>query len=75
MKKRLHAVLFLVFLAIVIPSCELFDDCKNCSLVTYIDGEYEEETTSVLYCGDELEEKEDASPVIIDNRKTQWECY
>ena len=64
-----------VFITIFAPSCELFDDCKTCSMVTYVDGIFESKTPGILYCGEELAEKEDAEPVTIGDRTTQWECY
>ena len=75
MNKKLNRLLLLLFFIALIPSCELLEDCKTCSIVTYVDGEYEGETAGILYCGEELAEKENESPVTIGSTTTQWECY
>ncbi len=73
MKKRLHRIGILVIFAAIIPSCELLEDCKTCTLVTEIDG-VRTEGTSGTYCGAQLIAKEADLPVTIGNTTTYYEC-
>ena len=75
MFKKLRLVPIALFALAIIPSCELLGDCESCSIVTYVDGAFESETPSVVYCGEKLAEKKSAAPTIIGNTTTQWECY
>jgi len=75
MKKVRNLLLFFLFLFTSTSSCELLEDCKTCSLVTYINGEKDGQTEGVLYCGDELKKKEKSRPVVDGNMVTQWECF
>jgi hypothetical protein len=63
-----------LFLLATIPSCELFDDCKTCKQVTYIEGVYNSQTEGKLYCGEGLREIRKTEPVLDGNILTQWEC-
>ena len=75
MERFVRKIAVYLFIAMVVPSCELFDDCKTCSLATYIDGEFDSKTPGILYCGKELREKENQGPVVNGNTTQQWECY
>ena len=76
MKKNIvRALAISGFFALTLNSCELLGDCSTCSQVTYESGSEVASTPGISYCGDELEEKESADPVIIGNRSTYWECY
>lgn len=48
--------------------------CMFCKQVTYIDGIYSNASAEMEYCGDYLLEILNASPIIIGNTMTQWEC-
>jgi hypothetical protein len=72
MRKLLRRVAILFVLAALVPSCELLEDCKSCTLVT----ETSSGTTygsSATYCGTQLAEKE-AENVTIGGTTTYYEC-
>jgi hypothetical protein len=60
--------------AILLTGCGETDDCKTCSKVSYEDGHEISRTPGVLYCGDDLAEKENTSPVTVLGVTTVWEC-
>ena len=74
MKRIAKLLLVFIFFALVINSCELFENCGTCSLVTEENGVETSRTPGVLYCDDAYNEKKDASPVIIGNTKTYYDC-
>jgi hypothetical protein len=59
-----------------LTSCIPDENCKNCEAVVYDVNTNQEisRTSAVEYCGDDLTNKENASPVTIGNEKTVWEC-
>jgi len=74
--KKIARLLFIFFiLALSMNTCELFENCETCSLVTEVDGAETNRTPGVIYCGDELEEKKNAEPVTIGNTTTYWDCH
>ena len=76
MKKHI-AKAFVISLVVgfSVTSCELLGDCKTCSVVTYTNGSETSRTPGLLTCGDELDEKESASPVTIGTDKTtDYDC-
>ena len=74
MKRNLRRTFFFLFLVSMLPSCELFDDCKTCRQVTYVEGIYDSETEGILLCGDELKEKQQLRPQVNGNVVIRWEC-
>ena len=64
-----------VLLALSMTSCEALEDCKTCAIVTYENGVEISRGPDILYCGDNLKEKENAPPVSIGpNRTTDYDC-
>lgn len=59
----------------VLPACDLVEECGTCELVTEDADGNKTYTTPLPFCGDELAEREDASPVTIDGVTTYWNCY
>lgn len=59
MRKHLRRIGVLLFLVALIPSCELLEDCKSCTLMV---GSTPGSTAT--YCGTELADKEAAYEVI-----------
>ncbi len=59
-------------MSLVFSSCELLD-CKTCELVTLTNGVETARGPGVLYCGDELAEKEDYSQTI-GSTYTYYDC-
>ena len=75
MKRIIRIGLLLLFLIAIIPSCELFDDCKTCQEITYDGSTIISEGTPKVYCGEDLAEKESMGPVQVGNYTAVWECY
>jgi hypothetical protein len=74
--KKIARLLFVFFiLALTMNTCELFENCETCSLVTEVDGVETNRTPGVVYCGDELEKKKNAEPVTIGSTTTYWDCH
>jgi len=73
MRKTLLRAFLLIFLIALIPSCELLEECKTCTLVTETDG-VKSYGSSGTYCGAKLVALETELPVEIDNTTTYWEC-
>lgn len=66
----------MVCLAIgVLPACDLVEECGTCELVTEDAVGNKTYGTPLPFCGDDLAEKEDASPVTINEVTTYWNCY
>lgn len=75
MKKHIgKALLISLAVGFSVSSCEGLNDCKICRIITYVDGVETERSLGVVYCGDDLAEKENAAPVVVGNTTTQWEC-
>ena len=76
MKKSnlLIAALF-VFVFGMLPSCELLEECGTCVLVTVDSDGNETLGTPLPYCGDNLVEKQNSSPVTVGGITTYWDCY
>jgi len=76
MKKRniLFAAVFVVAMA-VIPACDIIEECGTCELVTEDADGNQSFGTPLPFCGDDLKDKEDASPVTINGVTTFWNCY
>ncbi len=73
-RNTLITIIVSLFIASLMTACGTLDDCKSCSKVTYQDGNEIGRTPGVLYCGDELAEKENAAPVTVMGVTTVWEC-
>ena len=63
-----------ISLSLFISDCSLFGDCATCSLITEVDGVETNRTPDIAYCDEELYEKRNATPVVIGNRITYWDC-
>jgi hypothetical protein len=74
MKRGIRLIMIFITLSLLASDCSLFEDCANCSLVTLVDGVETSRTPGVPYCGDKLDEKRNADPVVIGNRTTYWDC-
>ena len=76
MMKRNTLISFFVLMLIasLVTACGALDDCKTCSKVSYQDGIEIGRTPGVVYCDDELAEKESTPPVTILGVTTVWEC-
>jgi hypothetical protein len=76
MKNFNKLALFIALLFLFLTSCVPEENCKFCEAVVYDNTTNTEISRSdaVEYCGDELSKKEDATPVVINNEKTVWEC-
>ena len=76
MKKRnIFISAVLVMALAILPACDIIEECGTCELVTEdADGNISY-GTPLPFCGDDLKEKEDASPVTINGVTTYWDCY
>jgi len=72
MRNLLRRIGVLLFLAALIPSCELLEDCKSCTLVTDTSG-VKTYGSSATYCGTQLALKE-AENVTIGGTTTYYDC-
>jgi hypothetical protein len=72
MKKLIRPAVILLFLAILVPSCDLLEDCKSCTeaIQTSSGTTY---GASATYCGTELVAKE-AESVTINGTTTYYDC-
>jgi hypothetical protein len=74
MKASILKALGMAFLmCLALSSCEALEDCKTCALVTTTDGVETARGPGILYCGDNLAEKENYS-LTIANRTTFYDC-
>ena len=76
--KRKNILIAAVLIAAMaaLPACDLIEECGTCEFVTeYSDGTDTEYTTPLPYCGDDLKDKEDASPRTFNGTTTYWNCY
>jgi len=69
--KKLIFSLTLLFLFGLISSCT---DCKECCIVTRIDGEVVEESDCANYCGEEVTRLESEEALVVGNQTSEWEC-
>jgi len=76
MKKRniLISALFVCVIGLL-PACDLLEECGTCELVTIQADGTETRSTPLPFCGDQLDDKKNSSPVTIDNVTTYWDCY
>ena len=74
MKKSILKAIGLAFLmCLPFSSCELLEDCKTCELVTLTNGSETARSPGVLFCGEELEEKENYK-LEIGDKYTYYDC-
>jgi hypothetical protein len=73
MRKLIRRIGILLFLAALVPSCELLEDCKSCTLVTVPSGGDPYYGSTATYCGTQLIEKE-AEDVTIAGTRTYYDC-
>lgn len=76
MRKRKLLIATVVLFALgFLHACDLIEECGTCKLVTeYADGTTSE-GTPLPFCGDDLKDKEDSSPVNVGGVTTYWNCY
>ncbi len=77
MKKRnILIAAVLVMAMVVLPACDLVEECGTCELVTeYSDATPTNYGPPLPFCGDDLKDKEDALPVTLTGVTTYWNCY
>ena len=56
-------------------SCDLIEECGTCELVTEQADGTTTKGTPLPFCGDDLADKEDQSPVTVGGVTTYWNCY
>ena len=76
MKKRNILIAAVLMMSMtIIPACDLVEECGTCELVTEDADGNRTYGTPLPFCGDDLKDKEDASPVTINGITTFWNCY
>jgi len=74
--KRKH--IFFTFLATLsmalLPACDLLEECGSCRMVTEDASGIIDEGTPLPFCGDDLQDKKNSSPVTVGGRTTYWIC-
>ena len=65
--------LVLVFMSIILTACDE-ENCAICYQVVYEDDVEVERDSGVEYCGAELTVKQLSTPVVVGDRKSQYEC-
>ena len=74
MKKGFIKVLAITLLmSLTLSACSLFEDCETCELVTLTDGVETLRGPALVYCGDNLKDKENYSQTI-GNTYTYYDC-
>jgi hypothetical protein len=73
-KKNIITASLVLMLAALLPACDLIEECGTCKLIT-IDASGTTEGTPLPFCGDQLKEKQNSSPVTVGGVTTYWECY
>ncbi len=76
MRKRIiHIGAVALFALGLLTSCDLIEECGTCEVVTEVNGSVTDTGPPLPYCGDDLKDKEDQSPVTLNGVTTYWECY
>ncbi len=76
MKKRNILIAAVLVMAMgVLPACDVIEECGTCELITEDADGNKAYGTPLPFCGDDLKDKEDASPVTINGVTTYWNCY
>lgn len=73
MRKLLRRAAVLLFLAALIPSCELLEDCKSCTLVSEDSSGVITNGATATYCGTQLAAKETENDTI-GGKTTYYDC-
>ncbi|MFH0759425.1 MAG: hypothetical protein V2B15_19215 [Bacteroidota bacterium] len=60
--------------ACLLPSCDIFDECGVCEMVTVKPDGSETRSTPVPLCGEDLTDKQNFIPEIVDGNTIYWEC-
>lgn len=74
-KRNLLISALFVFVVGMLPACELLEECGTCELVTVDADGNKTFGTPLPFCGDDLEEKQNSSPVTVGGITTYWDCY
>ncbi|MCF8296457.1 MAG: hypothetical protein K9J13_02840 [Saprospiraceae bacterium] len=75
--KRINLLISVVVLLFLCYSCggEQEETCMNCRQVTYDKaGNILNETNSNQFCGQNLTDIENESPIVTDSTETKWVC-
>lgn len=61
-------------MACLTPSCDIFETCGLCEMVTVRPDGTETRTAPVALCGQDLEDRRNFVPEIVDGNTIYWEC-
>lgn len=76
MKKKLlrATALSIILSAFLLPSCEFLEDCGTCVLITEENGVITNEGTPMIFCGEQLVEKQNSGATTVGGVTTYWDC-
>ena len=66
-------IFFILFL--LIPACDFLEECGTCEFITVDADGNRSSGTPMFFCGDDLQERQNSSPVTVGGVTTYWECY
>jgi hypothetical protein len=73
--RKLLVGAMIVFALGFLHACDLIEECGTCELITeYADGT-RDTGTPLPFCGDDLKDRENSSPVTVGGVTTYWNCY
>lgn len=76
MRKKVFLIgAVVLFAAGFLTSCDLIEECGTCELWKESANGDIEKGTPLPFCGDQLKEKENQSPVTVGGVTTYWYCY
>jgi hypothetical protein len=74
--RKIWPIAGMVLTLCILPACNIVEECGSCEEVTEAPDGTKTYGTPLLVCGDELKEKENASPVTRPNGDVvYWNCY
>ena len=73
-KRKLLVGAVILFALGFMPACDLIEECGTCELLTeQADGTIKPDSP-LPFCGDDLKDRENSSPVTVGGVTTWWEC-
>lgn len=73
-KRKLFVGAAILFTLGFLQACDLIEECGNCKLATEQADGTTTYGTPLPFCGEDLKDKENASPVTVGGVTTYWIC-
>jgi len=74
MERKILITAIFVGMTCLLPSCDIFETCGTCEMVTVKPDGTETRTAPVALCGQELDDKRNFIPEEVDGNTIYWEC-